>query len=324
MQNEQVIIIGAGPCGMSCAIELQNAGIHPLIIEKGNVVNTIYQYPTHQTFFSSSDRLEIGEIPFITENQKPVRNQALAYYRNVAERRELRVHTYELVTSIKKDNETFQVKSVNERDEHITYTADQVIIATGYYDQPRYMGVPGEDLSKVMHYFKEAHPFYNKDVVVIGGKNSAVDTTLELHHAGANITVLYRGDHYSESIKPWILPQFDSLVRKQRVPMEFQAEVTEITKDEVHYTVQGEAKKIKNDFVFAMTGYRPNVDLLQEAGIHIDEETHTPCFNKETYETNIPGIYIAGVIASGDNNNAIFIENGRLHGQSIAQSIINK
>jgi len=324
MKQEQVIIVGGGPCGMSCAIELQKHGIKPLIIEKGNIVNTIYQFPTHQMFFSSSEKLEIGDIAFITEKQKPVRNQALAYYRSVAERQDLRINTFETVTTVEQVNQKFQITTQNNNHEIQNYQAEQVIIATGYYDQPNYMNIPGEDLAKVMHYFKEAHPYYNKDVVVIGGKNSAVDATLELHKAGARITVLYRGSVYSESIKPWILPEFDSLVRKGNVHMEFNAEVREITKNEVHYSVKGNKKIIHNDFVFAMTGYKPDLAFLETIGVNINTDNGKPDFNKATLETNIPGIYVAGVVAAGYNNNEIFIENGRFHGALITKSIKNK
>ncbi|RYG73627.1 YpdA family putative bacillithiol disulfide reductase [Lentibacillus lipolyticus] len=324
MQKEQTIIVGGGPCGLACAIELQNRGISPLIIEKANVVNTLYHFPTHQTFFSSSDKLEIGGIPFITDRQKPVRNQALAYYRSVARREDVRIHSYEKVQGITSVDSGFHINTVKNSGEVQEYAAENVIIATGYYDQPNTMDIPGETLPKVMHYFKEAHPYFNKNVTVIGGKNSAVDTTLELHKAGANITVLYRGDDYSKSIKPWILPEFESLVRKGTVHMEFNAHVQQITDDKVIYTVEGETKEVENDFVFAMTGYKPDYNFLKEMGITIDAETGRPFFDNETMETNVEGIYVAGVVAAGYNNNEIFIENGRHHGGMIADAITGK
>lgn len=324
MQKEHTIIIGGGPCGMSCAIELQNQNIKPLIIEKENIVNTIYNFPTHQMFFSSSEKLEIGNVAFITEKQKPVRNQALAYYRSVAERMQLRVNPFEKVIQVKKVDQLFYLQTELQTGEHMNYEAQNVIFATGYYDQPNYMGIPGENLNKVMHYFKESHPYFNKNVVVIGGKNSAVDATLELHKAGANVTVLYRGGTYSKSVKPWILPEFDALVRKDKVKMEFNAAVTEITDDKVFYEVNGTQKSLANDFVFAMTGYKPDHDFLRQMGIEIDLESGRPQFNENTLETNIPGVYVAGVIAAGYNNNEIFIENGRHHGKLIANSITNK
>ncbi|MCP3025834.1 YpdA family putative bacillithiol disulfide reductase [Halobacillus sp. A5] len=324
MQEEKVIIIGAGPCGMSAAIELKKFGIDALIIEKGNVVNSIYHYPTHQTFFSSSEKLEIGQIPFITERQKPVRNEALAYYRAVAERETLRIHSFEKVVKVTKEDEGYTIKTIKNDQEEKEYFSKYVVAATGYYDQPNPLNVKGEDSGKVMHYFKEAHPYFNKDVVVVGGKNSAADATLELVKAGANVTVLYRGEDYSRSIKPWILPQFEALVRKEVVTMEFCAHLNEITDHEVIYTCNGEEKRIQNDFVFAMTGYRPNHQFLTSMGVDMDEKTGRPDFNEATMETNMDNIYIAGVIAAGYNNNEIFIENGRFHGDKIAQSIYDK
>lgn len=320
MQKEKVIIVGGGPCGMSCAIELKKHGVDPLIIEKANVVNSIYNFPTHQTFFSSSDKLEIGGVPFITEKQKPVRNQALSYYRTVADRKKLRINTFEKVIDVHGSLGAFTVTTETSTKQHM-YQAEFVIIATGYYDQPNMMNIPGEELPKVMHYFKEAHPYFKKNVVIIGGKNSAVDATLELHKAGANITVLYRGSEYSPSIKPWILPEFDSLIRKGIVQMEFNAHVTRITNDSVYYEVNGTEKKIQNDFVFAMTGYKPDIHFLKHLGIRIDEKSGKPDYSEETMETNKPGIFVAGVVAAGYNNNEIFIENGRFHGEIIAQAI---
>lgn len=316
---EDVIIVGGGPCGLAAAIALKEIGKNPLIIEKGNIVNAIYHYPTHQTFFSTSEKLEIGGFPFVTEEYKPKRNQALVYYREVAKRKELRIHSYEKVLEIKKVGNNFCVLT-NKTIYHSRY----VVIATGYYDHPNLLNVPGEDLQKVSHYFKEAHPYYDLDVCVIGGKNSSVDATIELVKAGARVTVLYRGSEYSPSIKPWILPEFDSLIRNGVVKMEFNAELKEITETEVIYTKEGQLKQIKNDFVFAMIGYHPDHPFLRKMGVDIDSETGRPKFNPDTMETNIDGIYIAGVIAAGNNANEIFIENGRFHGGFIAKSVLNK
>lgn len=317
MQYEDCIIVGGGPCGLAAAISLQNVGINPLVIEKGNIVEALYRFPTHQTFFSSSERLEIGNVPFITENLKPTRNQALAYYRGVAELKDIRVNTYVKVLEINKIDECkFIIKTSKDQ-----YEAKYVIIATGYYDNPNYMNVPGEDLPKVFHYFKEAHPFFNTDVVVIGGKNSSVDAAIELNKAGARVTVLYRGSEYSNHIKPWVLPEFLSLVRNKKVEMVFNAHVKEITEHSVIYEVDGETKEIKNDFVFAMTGYHPDHGFLKQIGIGINDETGRPTFNDETMETNVSGVFIAGVIAAGNNANEIFIENGRFHGNLIANEI---
>lgn len=320
MNREDAIIIGGGPCGLAAAIALQEIGLNPLIIEKGNIVNAIYNYPTHQTFFSTSEKLEIGSIPFITVEYKPRRNEALTYYREVVKRKNIKINAYEKATKIEKQGPDDFLIVTNKNQ----YIASHVIIATGYYDNPNFMNIPGEDLPKVFHYFKEAHPFFDKDVVVVGGKNSSVDAALELVKAGARVTVIYRGKGYSPSIKPWILPEFDSLVRNGVIQMEFQSHVIEILDDKVVYTKDGQVLEIKNDFVFAMTGYHPDHRFLEAMGVRIDRESGRPFFNSETMETNIEGIYIAGVIAAGNNANEIFIENGRFHGELIAQAIKNK
>jgi thioredoxin reductase (NADPH) len=320
MKSEDAIIIGGGPCGLAAAIALKEAGKEPLVIEKGNIVNAIYHYPTHQTFFSTAEKLEIGGVAFVTENYKPQRNQALVYYREVAKRKQLKIRAYEKVLGVTKDLEgSFIVQT-----DKAIYTAPYVIVATGYYDNPNYLDIPGEDLPKVFHYFKEAHPYFDKDVVVIGGKNSSVDAAIELNKAGARVTVLYRGSEYSPSIKPWILPEFESLARSGQVKMEFEAEVKEITESEVIYEKAGRQTAVKNDFVFAMTGYHPDHTFLKKMGVDIDPASGRPHFSEETMETNIKGIFIAGVIAAGNNANEIFIENGRFHGGIIAEAIKNR
>lgn len=323
MLDEKIIIIGAGPCGMASALELQKKGQNPLLIEKGNVVQTISNFPTHQTFFSSSERLEIGGVPFISENKKPVRNQAMVYYREVAERNNLRVNAFEKLVSLEKDGEKFFLKTVKSNGDEVIYRAEKVIMATGYYDQPNYLDIPGEDLPKVTHYFKEAHEYFNQKVAVIGGKNSSVDATLELYKAGAHVTVIYRGDVYSESIKPWILPEFESLVRNGKVDMVFGAAVTEITDTHLTYQKDGQEVAIENDFVFAMTGYRPDYRLLKQAGVKINLENGKPVHDENTMETNVKNLFIAGVVAAGYDNNKVFIENGRFHGELIAASIFS-
>ncbi|MED3961876.1 YpdA family putative bacillithiol disulfide reductase [Niallia taxi] len=319
MKEEQAIIIGAGPCGLAAAIALEQVNIKPLIIEKGNVVNAIHGYPTHQTFFSTSEKLEIGGIAFLTEQYKPNRNQALVYYREVVKRKNLRINAYEEVINVKKEADYFTIKT--SKDE---YRANYVIVATGYYDHPNYMNVPGEDLPKVSHYFKEAHPYFNHDVTVVGGKNSSVDAAIELVKAGARVTVLYRGTEYSSSIKPWILPEFEALVRNDVIKMEFAAEVVEINEKTLVYTKHGDTFEIANDFVFAMTGYHPDHQFIKLMGVNMEAETGRPVFNPETMETNVEGIFIAGVIAAGNNANEIFIENGKFHGDQIAKAIANR
>lgn len=321
MQTIESIIIGGGPCGLSAAIEQKKKGIKTLVIEKGNVVDAIYKYPTHQTFFSSSDKLSIGDIPFIVEESKPHRNQALVYYREVVKHHNLNVNTFEEVLTVKKIDNKFTITTTKD-----VYECKFLTVATGYYGQHNTLEVKGAELPKVQHYFKEAHPYFNQNVTVIGGKNSAVDAALELEKAGANVTVLYRGDRYSAAIKPWILPNFESLVNHEKITMEFNANVTEITENSVFYEKNGKVIEIPNDHVFAMIGYHPDYDFLKSIGIEINtnEFGTAPVHNKETFETNVENCYIAGVIAAGNDNNSIFIENGKYHGGIITQSILSK
>ncbi|MCL7745880.1 YpdA family putative bacillithiol disulfide reductase [Halalkalibacter alkaliphilus] len=320
MLREEIVIVGGGPCGLAAAIACMEQGFEPLVIEKDNVVSAIHRYPTHQTFFSTSEKLEIGGVPFVIEERKPRRNQALVYYREVVKRKNIRVRAYEHVENVQKQKEGhFYIKTSKEE-----YIADHVIIATGYYDSPNMMNIPGEDQSHVLHYFKEAHPYFDMDVVVIGGKNSAVDAALELEKAGARVTNLYRGSEYSTSVKPWILPEFESLVRHEKINMVFNAEVVEITDNEVVYQVGEKVERVRAQFVFAMTGYHPDHSFLREMGVLVDQESGRPHFNPNSMETNVEGLYIAGVIAAGNNANEIFIENGRFHGAQIANSIQSK
>ncbi|TDL97828.1 YpdA family putative bacillithiol disulfide reductase [Macrococcus brunensis] len=321
MRYIESIIIGAGPCGLSAAIEQNRQGIETLIIEKGNVVEAIYNYPTHQTFFSSSDKLGIGDVPFIVEEHKPRRNQALVYYREVVKHHNLNINTREEVLSVTKEDDTFTVKTSKDN-----YTCTYLTVATGYYGQHNKLDVPGAELEKVHHYFKEAHPFFDKKVLIIGGKNSAVDAAIELEKAGADVTVIYRGSEYSKSVKPWILPIFDGLVRSEKIKMYFNANLNEITEDTVTFSVDGVAQTIQNDDVFAMIGYHPDYDFLQAMGMELvtNEYGTAPKYHAETMETNISNLYIAGVIAAGNDANSIFIENGKFHGGLIAEDIKNK
>ncbi|PID00590.1 MULTISPECIES: YpdA family putative bacillithiol disulfide reductase [unclassified Sporosarcina] len=316
MNSVDAVIVGGGPCGLSAAIELQNIGLSVVVIEKGNIVHSIYNYPTHQTFFSSSMKLSIGKTPFITAIDKPKRNDALVYYRTVAQIENLRINSHERVEDIDKQPDRFIVKT-----DKAMYDARYVVVATGYYDQPNRLNVEGENLPTVYHYFKEAHPYFNKKVTVIGGKNSAVDAALELQRAGAHVTVVYRNETYSKSVKPWILPGFDSLVRNGQIDMHFNACVTKITEKTVTVNQQGTIFDLESDYVFAMIGYHPDHAFLRKIGIKVDEQSGRPIFNEDTMETNVDNLFIAGVIAAGNNANEIFIENGRFHGGMIAQCI---
>ncbi|AXF54862.1 YpdA family putative bacillithiol disulfide reductase [Salicibibacter kimchii] len=323
MVQEKIMIIGAGPCGLAAAIACREKGYDPLIIEKGNIVSAIYHYPTHQTFFSTPNKLEIGDIPFVTVDRKPRRNEALAYYREVVDRTQLRIHTYETAENVRKTEDGTFVVETTARGKKNIYRSDYVIMATGYYDHPNKLGCEGEELPHVYHYFKESHPFHGQNVVVIGGRNSAVDATLELEKAGARVTVLYRGDTYSSSIKPWILPEFESLVRKERIRMIFGAEISRITETSVYFEKDGQEKEMDADFVFAMIGYHPDHLFLTAAGVGIDEHTGRPFYDPESFETDVPGLFIAGVVAAGNNANEILIETGRFHGHRIAETIAN-
>ncbi|WP_313234608.1 YpdA family putative bacillithiol disulfide reductase [Sporosarcina ureae] len=316
MNSVDAVIVGGGPCGLSAAIELQNIGLSVVVIEKGNIVNSIYNYPTHQTFFSSSMKLSIGKTPFITAIDKPKRNDALVYYRTVAQIENLQINSHERVEDIDQQHGRFVVTT-----NKAVYDAKYVVVATGYYDQPNRLHVEGENLPTVYHYFKEAHPYFNKKVTVIGGKNSAVDAALELQRAGAHVTVLYRNETYSKSVKPWILPGFDSLVRNGQIDMHFNACVTKITEKAVTVNQQGTTFNLESDYVFAMIGYHPDHAFLRKIGIGVDEQSGRPVFNEDTMETNVTNLFIAGVIAAGNNANEIFIENGRFHGGMIAQCI---
>lgn len=321
MIKVESIIIGAGPCGLSASIEQKKRGIENIVIEKGNVVEAIYNYPTHQTFFSTSEKLSIGDIPFIVEEHKPRRNQALVYYRSVVKYHDLNIHSNEEVLKVYKQDDTFII-TTNKNN----YECKYVTVATGYYGQPNKLEVPGANLNKVHHYFKEAHPYFDKDVVIIGGKNSAVDAAIELEKAGARVTAVYRGDTYSKSVKPWILPLYESLVNHEKIKLHFNSHVKSITEDEVTIETPDGEKTIKNDTVFAMIGYHPDYTFLSDMGIELitNEYGTAPFYNHETMETNIKNLYIAGVIAAGNDANTIFIENGKFHGGMIAEDIKRK
>lgn len=324
IQQEKIVIIGAGPCGIAAGIALQERGFNPLLIEKGAIVQSIFGYPTNMQFFSTPDLLEIGDVPFITSGEKPTRLEALHYYRNVVKRKNLRIHTYEKVVEVNKTGEGYLVKTNDRFGEEHQYQARYLVVATGYFDNPNYLHVPGEDHDKVSHYYKEAHPYHGLKVAIVGGKNSAVEAAMELEKVGADVTIIYRGSTYSESIKPWVRPVIESLVDKERINVMWNAHVREVKPRSIVVEQNGEIKEIDNDFVFALTGYRPDRKLLNTIGVAIDEETGEPVHNKETMETNVENVYVAGVISAGNNANVIFIENGRFHGGLLAEDIAQK
>ncbi|MFD2371664.1 YpdA family putative bacillithiol disulfide reductase [Brevibacillus sp. GCM10020057] len=321
---EDVLIVGAGPCGLAAAIACKRAGLNPVNIEKGSLVHSIYRYPTYMIFHSTPELLEIGGIPFTTPNEKPTRQEALQYYRLVAAREQLRIRSYETVTSTVKTDAGFLVETVDRLGEKRTYETQNLIIATGYFDNPNRLNVPGEDLPKVSSFYKEAHPYAGLRVAIVGGNNSAVDASMELERAGAEVTVIYRRSVISERVKAWTRPVFESLVNKGRIRMMYNSTVEAITERTIRVRTGEETVELENDYVFTLIGYRPDRSLLQSLGVQIDPETGSPEHHPETMETNVPGLYIAGVIAAGHRANAIFIENGRLHGDAIARHITSR
>ncbi|MBQ4899051.1 YpdA family putative bacillithiol disulfide reductase [Paenibacillus sp. Marseille-P2973] len=321
---QDVIIIGAGPCGLSAAIECQRRGLHTLILEKNCLVHSIFSYPTHMQFFSTAEMLEIGDIPFVSPNEKPFRHEALAYYRRVTQHYGVHIASYEEATRIERQPDgTFIVHSVTRSGEKWEYPTRYVVISTGYFDHPNILGIPGEDTDKVTHYFQEAHPYAGMKVAIIGGSNSAVDAAMELIRVDAEVTVVYRGKEMSESVKPWVKPVFESMVNKGKIKLLLESRVIEIHKREVivESVDMREKTVLPNDFVLALTGFRPDRKLMLDAGVEMSGEMEKPVFNPETMETNIPGIYVAGVIASGRNANEVFIESGRDHGRLLAEHI---
>ena len=315
------LVIGAGPTGLSCGIELERRGVKTVLIEKGCVVNSIYHYPTNMTFFTTPELLEIGNIPMTSLNEKPNRTEALKYYRKVADHYRLNVHQYEKVDRIAGEDNAFEVFTTDRLGCPHTYGARKIVIATGYYDVPNMLGIPGEDLDKVLHYYKEGHPYYNQDVAVIGAKNSAAIAALELHWNGARVTLIHRGPSISDRVKYWIKPNIENRIKSGEIRAYFQSRVKAIQPACILVeTPEGEIS-LKNDFVFALTGYRPDLEFLSSAGITLERDTQRPRTDPETFESQREGIYLAGVIVAGMHTNEIFIENGRFHGEAIARSI---
>ena len=336
-----VLVIGAGPTGLACAIDAQREGFRVALIDKGCLCNSLFHYPSNMTFFTTPELLEIGNIPFSSPNQKPNRQEALEYYRKVAQHFRLDIRQYEYVERVERAGpstplrsarddkslvegstpESFTVHCVDAAGRAHTYQARALIVATGYYDRPNYLNIPGENLPKVFHYYKDPHPYFDHDVLVIGGKNSAAIAALDLWRHGARVTLVHRGPAMHKHVKYWILPDVENRIRNGEIAAHFQTTVEEITLDSVRLrTPQGE-RTIPNDFVFAMTGYHPDFAFLESLGVKLAGVDHTPVFNPETLESNVPGIYLAGVIVAGARTNEIFIENGRFHGAQIASGL---
>jgi len=325
-----IIIIGGGPIGLACALEAKKAGLDYLILEKGCLVNSLYNYPVNMTFFSTSERLEIGGIPFVSNNAKPNRAEALEYYRRVAVSTHVNIHLFEKVIDVKdggiankeqaarnEESRTYKV-TTNKND----YTADHLIIATGFYDIPYLLNIPGEDLSKVTHYYKDPHFYAFEKVLVIGANNSAVDAALETWRKGAEVTMVIRGHQIGERVKYWVRPDIVNRINEGSIKAYFNSIVKEIRADEVDIQTPEGLTTVKNNWVLAMTGYQPNLDFLRKLGIHLsNDDVMKPAYDEYSYETNVKNVFIAGVICGGMNTHRLFIENSREHAERIIQTI---
>jgi thioredoxin reductase (NADPH) len=316
-----VIVIGAGPTGLACAIEAQKIGAKVTVLDKGCLVNSIFHYPANMTFFTTPELLEIGDIPFSTANMKPTRHEALEYYRKVAEHYQLHVCQYYWVKTVVGEDNNFRLTATDRRGGIHDFRARKVIVSTGYYDLPNVMHIPGEDLPKVFHYYHEPHPYYDSDVLVIGGKNSAAIAALELWRHGARVTLVHRGPQIHHHVKYWIKPDIENRIKNREITAYFSSCVTKIAEDHVVVNTPRGPVRLENDFVFALTGYHPDYDFLQSLGIELSTEQCRPVCDPETLESNVPGIYVAGVIVAGSQTNEIFIENGRFHGRLIAKDL---
>ena len=320
-----LLVIGAGPTGLACAIEAQRAGFTAILVDKGCLCNSLFQYPAHMTFFTTPELLEIGDMPFSSPNQKPTRNEALEYYRKVTEHYRLNVRLYENVDSISGGDNHFIVHTTDRFGRTAQLHARKLVIATGYYDLPNILELPGEDLPKVKHYYHEPHPFYGLDVVVIGGKNSAAIAALDLWRHGARVTLIHRGAQMHPHVKYWILPDINNRIKNKEVVAHFNSAVTAIAEDTVTIATPTGPLTIPNQFVFALTGYHPDFSFIEALGVQLDAgNDRRPVCDPATLESNVPGIYVAGVIVAGERTNEIFIENGRFHGKLIADHLQHK
>ncbi len=320
MEGYDLIIIGAGPIGLACGIEAKKAGLNYLIIEKGCLVNSLYHYPANMTFFSTSERLEIGEVPFISNNPKPTRADALEYYRRVCASWDLSINLYEEVKEAKLSTMgSFSITTTKGK-----YSARAVVLALGFYDLPFLLNVPGEDLPKVKHYYNEPHPYFRQKVAVIGAANSAVDVALETWRKGAEVTMIVRESSLRESVKYWVKPDIENRIKEGSIKAYFNSTVMRITETQLEIKTPEGIKKLPNDFVMAMTGYQPPFELMKAMGIQFhDDEFHTPVYNEKTMETNVSSLYLAGVVCGGLKTNKWFIENSREHAKLILKDLVD-
>ncbi|MGD0002050.1 MAG: YpdA family putative bacillithiol disulfide reductase [Bryobacteraceae bacterium] len=315
------VIVGAGPTGLACGIELKRRGLNAVLLDKGCITNSLYNYPTNMVFFTTPELLEIGGIPMTSIGEKPVRGEALKYYRRVADHYSLDIHQYERVSRFTGGDGDFSIYTSDRLERTREYRARKLILATGYYDKPNYLNVPGEELPKVLHYYKEAHPYYAQDVIVVGGKNSAAIAALELFWTGARVTLVHRREQLHDNVKYWIRPNIENRIKSGEVRAFFNSTVTRIEPETVTLATPEGELQVVNDFVFAMTGYHPDTEFLEQHGISFDVETLRPRLNPGTLESERPGVYLAGVLVAGMHTNEVFIENGRFHGALIGKDI---
>jgi thioredoxin reductase (NADPH) len=312
-----VLIIGGGPIGLACGIEAKKAGLSYIILEKGCLVNSLYNYPANMTFFSTSDKLEIGSVPFVSNNIKPTRSEALEYYRRVAEHFNLDLRLFEEVNNIRKEGTIYSVESSKSH-----YKAANIIISTGFYDIPNMLNIPGEDLPKVRHYYKDPHFYAKQHVIVVGANNSSVDVALETYRKGAQVSMVIRESEIGERVKYWVRPDIVNRIKEGSIKAYFNSSLAEIRENEVDIIGPDGKITIQNDFVLAMTGYQPDLSFLKKLGINISkDEQQIPEHDSETMETNMKGIYLAGVICGGMNTHAWFIENSRVHAEKIIKQL---
>lgn len=320
MERLDILIVGGGPIGIACGLEAKKKGLSYVIVEKGPIVNSLFNYPVNMQFFSSSERLEIDEIPFISKEAKPKRNEALEYYRRIVTSNRLNIHLFEKVESVQKTGDCFTVVSDKK-----TYEANHIIIATGFYDLPNYLDVPGEDLPKVSHYYKDPHFYASQKLAVVGASNSAIDAALECWRKGAEVTLIIRGEEVGQRVKYWVRPDIINRIEEGSIQAFYNTVIKEIRKNEIVLdTPKGEAS-LENDYVLALTGYRPNFEFLEDLGIELSEdEKRLPNYNPDTMETNIDGLFLAGVICGGMETHKWFIENSRIHSKLITEAILEK
>jgi thioredoxin reductase (NADPH) len=318
---KDVIVVGAGPTGLACAIEAEKKQLDCLVIEKGCIVNSIQNFPVQMTFFTTPELLEIGGLPFVSSYEKPTRLEALKYYRRAADTYRLKLRLYETVLAVEGSDGDFRVRTRTRSGVACVHRARKIILATGYYDIPNLLEIPGEDLPKVYHYYTEAHPYYGTDVAVIGGKNSAAIAALDLYRNGARVTLIHREAELSPSIKYWIKPDIENRIKNREIDAFFETSVVQIHQEHILLRDStGRTWPLKNDFVFAMTGYRPDFEFFKSIGIHLNPDDQRP-FHKDSFESDAPGIYLAGVVVAGMHTNEVFIENGRFHGEVIIKDI---